>query len=248
MCERNNDMIIGRNPVYEALKNGKELNKILIAKGNRSSIINEIISKAKNRGTIIKEVDKIKLDKMTSSAVHQGIIAFASAHSYSSVEDILNVAKKKNEDPFIIIAEKIQDPHNLGAIIRTAECTGAHGVIISKDNSSLLNYTVDKASAGALEYVPVAKVTNISRTIKQLQSKNIWVFATAMDGKPVYQAELSGAIAIVLGNEGKGVSQLTKKVCDETISLPMKGNLSSLNVSVSAGVFMYEVLRRRYNL
>ncbi len=248
MFEKNKDIIAGRKPVCEALKNDRELNKIFIAKGCKTSIIHEIISKARNKGITIKEVDKNKLDKIAGSVSHQGIIAYVSACSYASIDDILEVAKRRNEDPFIIIAEKIKDPHNLGAIIRTAECSGAHGVIIPKDNSALLNYVVDKTSAGALEYIPVAKVTNIAATIKRLQNENIWVFATAMNGKSVYTAQLNGAIAIVLGNEGEGVSQLTMKTCDDIISLPMKGNLSSLNVSVAAGIFMYEVMRKRYEL
>lgn len=246
MADKNHNIIIGINPIIEALKNGKPIDKILLSRGDNNPSICEIIDRAKSKKIPIKESTKKRLDYLTSNAVHQGIIAFVAAYNYSSLEDIFKLAEKKQENPFIIIADKIKDPHNLGAIIRSAECAGAHGVIIPKDNSALLNYTAFKAAAGALEYLPVVKVVNLARTIDILKQKGLWIYATAADGDLIYNEDFSEPLAIILGNEGKGVSKLLLKKCDKVLSLPMKGNISSLNVSVAGGIFMYEVLRKRY--
>ncbi len=245
MDNKNSNMIIGINPVNEALKSGKIIDKILISKGLKNFSICEIISKAKSKKIPIKEADKKRLDYLTFNAVHQGVVAFVAAYNYSSLDDIFKLAEKKNEKPFVIIADKIKDPHNLGAIVRTAECAGAHGVIIPKDNSASLNYTTFKAAAGALEYIPVVKVVNLSRTVDKLKQKGLWIYATAADGEPLYSESFKEPLAIILGNEGKGVDKLLLKKCDKILALPIKGNISSLNVSVAGGIFMYEVLRKR---
>ncbi len=244
----NGDIVAGRNPVYEVLKSKREINKILIAKGINRSGISGIISMAIKRNIVIQEVDRHELDCVSSGIAHQGIVAFVSVYRYSSLEDIFDTAKARVEDPFILVLDKVKDPHNLGAIIRTAECSGVHGVIIPKDNAATLNYTVAKTAAGALEYVHVSRVTNITNTIKELQKRGVWVYATSAAGTSIYDANLSGAIALVLGNEGKGISRLVSESCDMALSLPMQGNISSLNVSVAAGIFMYEVVRTRRNL
>lgn len=246
MVDKNSNIIIGINPVNEALKSGKPIDKILISKGWKNFSVSELISKAKSKKITIKEVDKKRLDYLTSNAVHQGVIAFVAAYNYSNLEDIFKLAEKRNENPFIIIADKIKDPHNLGAIIRSAECAGAHGVIIPKDNSATLNYTAFKSAAGALEYIPVVKVVNLARTVDQLKQKGLWIYATAANGEPLYNESFKEPVAIILGNEGNGVSKLLLKKCDKTLALPMKGNISSLNVSVAGGIFMYEVLRKRF--
>lgn len=242
--KNDNDLIIGRNCVNEALRSGRTIDKLFVAKGGVPSVA-PIIAKAKKSGVVIKEVDTKKLDYLSGGAVHQGVVAFAAAKEYSSVEDILNAAKEKNEPPFIIILDEIEDPHNLGAIIRTAECTGVHGVIIPKRRSAGLSFTADKASAGALEYVPVARVTNIAQTIDMLKEQGVWVYGADMDGECYCKANLKGAAALVIGNEGKGIGRLVREKCDCIISLPMSGKINSLNASVAAGVLMYEFARQR---
>ncbi|MGN0497511.1 MAG: 23S rRNA (guanosine(2251)-2'-O)-methyltransferase RlmB [Acutalibacteraceae bacterium] len=239
-----NDLIVGRNCINEALRNGRPIDKLFVAKGASGSL-SPLIARAKKSGAVIKEVDTKKLDYLSGGATHQGVVAFASAKEYSSVEDILAVAKEKGEPPFIIILDEIEDPHNLGAIIRTAECTGVHGVIIPKRRSAGLSLTADKASAGALEYVPVARVTNIAQTIDMLKENGVWIYGADMDGQCYCNADLKGAAALVIGNEGKGIGRLVREKCDCILSLPMCGRINSLNASVAAGVLMYEFARQR---
>lgn len=239
------DKIIGRNPVLEAIRSGRSIDKILVKKGKYEGSIVPIIKKAKENGIIIQEADKAKLDAASEGGSHQGVIAYVSAYKYSDVNDILNAARDKGEPPFVIICDKITDPHNLGAIIRTANCVGAHGVIIPKRNSVGLNSTVAKASAGAVEYTRVAKVTNIVSAIEDLQKEGLWITAADMDGEEMYNIDLKGAVGLVIGSEGEGVSRLVKEKCDFVASIPMTGRINSLNASVAAGVLMYEALRQR---
>lgn len=242
--KNDNDLIVGRNCVTEALRSGRPIDKIFIAKGGASSI-SPIIAKAKKSGIVIKEVDGKKLDYLSGGAVHQGVLAFAAAKEYVSVEDILNIADEKGQPPFLLILDEIEDPHNLGAIIRTAECTGVHGVIIPKRRSAGLSFSADKASAGAVEYVPVARVTNLAQTIDMLKTKGLWIYGADMDGECYCKADLTGGAALVIGSEGKGIGRLVKEKCDCILSLPMSGKINSLNASVAAGVLMYEFARQR---
>lgn len=239
------DIIIGRNPVMEAIKSGREIDKILIKKGKYEGSIVPIVKKAKENGIIIQEVEKQKLDAISEGGNHQGVIAYVSAHEYASLEDIFSLAESKNEPPFIILCDKITDPHNLGAIIRTANCVGVHGIIIPKRNSAGINSIVAKTSAGAVEYTPVTKVTNLASTIEELKKRGVWVGAADMDGEDMYRTDLKGPLCIVVGSEGSGVSRLVREKCDFVISIPMKGDINSLNASVAAGVVMYEALRQR---
>ncbi|MCI7085189.1 MAG: 23S rRNA (guanosine(2251)-2'-O)-methyltransferase RlmB [bacterium] len=240
-----NDIIAGRNPVFEAVKSGRSIDKILIAKGAKNGAVIGILAKAKERKIPVKEVDSKKLDFLSGGAVHQGIVATASIKEYSSVEDIFALAEERNEPPFIVVLDEIEDPHNLGAIIRSAECAGAHGVIIPERRSATLNYTVGKASAGAVEYLPVARVTNIAKCIDSLKEKNVWVFGADMDGTDYRECDFSGGVALVIGNEGKGMSRLVREHCDSIVSLPVKGHIDSLNASVAAGILMYRVAESR---
>ena len=241
------DTVIGRNPVLEAIKSGRPIDKILIKKGKYEGSMVPLIKKAKEMGIIIQETDRAKLDALAEGENHQGVIAYVSAHSYVSVDNILKTAEDKGEAPFVIICDKITDPHNLGAIIRTANCVGAHGVIIPKRSSAGINSTVAKTSAGAVEYTGVAKVTNIADTIDKLKKKGLWIAAADMDGESMYKTDLKGALGIVVGSEGSGVSRLVKEKCDFIISIPMYGEINSLNASVAAGVVMYEAVRQRNN-
>lgn len=239
------DKIIGRNPVMEAIRSGRSIDKILIKKGKYEGSVIPIIKKAKSAGIIIQEVDRSKLDMVAEGENHQGVIAYVSAYEYAAVSDILDRAAEKNEAPFVIICDRITDPHNLGAIIRTANCVGAHGVIIPKRNSAGLNSIVAKTSAGAVEYTPVAKVTNISKTIDDLKKKGLWIAGADMDGEEMYKVDLKGALGLVIGSEGEGISRLVREKCDFIASIPMGGDINSLNASVAAGVLMYEALRQR---
>ena len=241
------DKIIGRNPVLEAIKAGRSIDKILIKKGKYEGSIVPVVKKAKESGIIIQEVDKVKLDALAEGGNHQGIVAYVSQYDYVSVDDILASASDKCEAPFIIICDKITDPHNLGAIIRTANCVGAHGVIVPKRNSAGLNSVVAKTSAGAVEYTRVAKVTNIAETIEKLKKQGMWIAAADMDGQEMYKTDLKGSLGIVVGSEGEGVSRLVREKCDFIVSIPMYGQINSLNASVAAGVLMYEALRQRKN-
>ncbi|MDE6412787.1 MAG: 23S rRNA (guanosine(2251)-2'-O)-methyltransferase RlmB [Eubacterium sp.] len=241
----NDNLVVGRNAVIELIKSGREIENILIAKGEREGSVSKIIALAKEKGIVIKNVDKKKLDFISANANHQGVAANVPAHGYSTVDEILELAESKGEAPFIIICDEIEDSHNLGAIIRTAEACGVHGIIIPKRRNVGLNFIVAKTSCGALEYVHVARVSNISSTIDRLKKENIWVYAADMDGQPWNETDFSGGVALVVGSEGKGVGEHIKKNCDVTVSLPMKGKVNSLNASVAAGIIMYEIVKQR---
>ena len=238
-------MIEGRNAVIEAFRSGKTIDKIFILDGCQDGPMSTIRREAKKHDTIIKYVEKERLDQMSVTGKHQGVIAMAAAYSYAQVDDILAIAKEKGEDPFLFILDGIEDPHNLGAIIRTANLAGAHGVIIPKNRAVGLTATVLRTSAGALNYTPVAKVTNIGKTIEELKKEGLWFVCADMDGTVMYDLNLKGAIGLVIGNEGEGVSRLVKEKCDMVASIPMKGNIDSLNASVAAGVLAYEIVRQR---
>lgn len=237
--------IEGRNAVIEAFRSGKTIDKIYILDGCHDGPISTISREAKKQNAIINYVTKERLDQMSSTGAHQGVIAMAAAYEYAEVEDILKIAEEKNEPPFIFILDNIEDPHNLGAIIRTANLAGAHGVIIPKRRAVGLTATVAKTSAGAINYTPVAKVTNISNTIEELKSKGLWFVCADMGGQSMYKLNLTGAIGLVIGSEGSGVSRLVKEKCDYIASIPMKGDIDSLNASVAAGVLAYEIVRQR---
>lgn len=237
--------IIGRNPVIEALQNQDNIEKIFMLKGDLSGSINKVIGLAREKGVIIQEVDKHKLDELSEGGRHQGVAALITGYEYSSVDAILEKAKSKGENPFIIILDEIRDPHNLGAIIRTAECAGAHGVIIPERRSAIVNQTVYSSSVGAVEYIDVAQVTNISDTIKKLKDAGLWIYGGDMDGESYYyQTDLTGPVGIVIGNEGNGISKKIKEKCDVLVKIPLNGQVSSLNASTSAAVLIYEVVRQ----
>lgn len=238
------NVIIGRNPLMEALKNDREIEKILIGKGAEGSVT-KIVGMAKDKGIPLYQSDKLTLDRIACGRPHQGVIAYASAYSYGEMEDIYKKAAEKNEDPFVIILDNLEDPHNLGAIMRTAECAGAHGIIIPKRRSCGLTEVVAKTSAGAIEYMPVVKVANIGQAIDQLKEDGFWVAACDMGGSLYYKQDLTGKLAIVIGSEGFGISQLVRKKCDFVVSMPMVGEITSLNASNAAAVLMYEVRRQR---
>lgn len=237
--------IEGRNAVLEAFRGGKTIDKLFILDGCHDGPVNSIIREAKKRDTVVSYVSKERLDNMSKTGKHQGVIAFAAAYEYASVEQILDAAREKNEPPFIFILDNIEDPHNLGAIIRTANLAGAHGVIIPKRRAAGLTATVARTSAGALNYTPVAKVTNISSAIEELKREGLWFVCADMGGEVMYNLDLKGPIGLVIGNEGEGVSRLVREKCDFTASIPMKGNIDSLNASVAAGVLAYEIVRQR---
>lgn len=243
--KENDSLVIGRNAVLELLKSGREVENVMIAKGEHEGSINRIIALCKEKKTVIKNVDKRKLDSLCAGANHQGVAANVPAHEYSSVEDILAYAEERGEPPFIVICDEIEDSHNLGAIIRTAEACGVHGIIIPKRRGVGLNFIVAKTSCGALEYMRVARVTNLAQTIDGLKSRNIWVYAADMDGQRWDKTDFSGGAALVVGSEGSGVGRLIKEKCDVTVSLPMLGKVNSLNASVAAGIIMYEIAKQR---
>ncbi|MCR5227265.1 MAG: 23S rRNA (guanosine(2251)-2'-O)-methyltransferase RlmB [Eubacterium sp.] len=243
-----NDRLEGRNSVMEAIRAGRTIDKVYIQDGLRDNTISRIISKLKGTGTLISFVKKERLDSMSETGHHQGIIAQTTSYEYSSIEDIFELAKKKNEPPFIILLDEIVDPHNLGAIIRTANIAGAHGVIIPKHNATGLTATVVRASAGAINFTPVVKVTNISKTIEELKGRGLWFACADMGGDEMYKCNLTGAIGLVIGNEGTGVSRLVKEKCDYIVSIPMKGDIESLNASVATGILAYEIVRQRLNV
>lgn len=241
---RSQNIIIGRNPVKEALKSGREIEKLVIAKDSEGSI-RKIIGLARDKNLFCQFAERAALDRIADGKVHQGVIAYVSAYEYCEPEDLLEIARKKEEDPFIIILDGIEDPHNLGAIMRTADGAGAHGIIIPKRRAAGISDTVAKASAGAVEYVPVAKVSNIAQTIDKLKEKGVWIGACDMNGQEYSKADLTGSLAIVIGAEGQGISRLIKEKCDFSISIPMCGRIDSLNASNAAAVLMYEVRRQR---
>ena len=238
-------IIEGRNAVLEAFRAGKTIDKLFVLDGCQDGPVKSILREAKKTDTIINFVDKERLDRLANSGHHQGVVAQAAAYEYAEVEDILNAAREKGEAPFIFILDEIEDPHNLGAIIRTANLCGAHGVIIPKRRAVGLTATVAKTSAGAVNYTPVAKVTNIAKTIEELKKEGMWFVCADMDGQTMYVLNLTGPIGLVIGNEGAGVSRLVKEKCDFTASIPMKGDIDSLNASVAAGVLAYEIVRQR---
>lgn len=235
------DLLIGRNAVTEALKSDREIDTLILMRNNNNPALSRLASMAKEKGAVVKEVDSKKLDFMCGGANHQGVAAYVAAHEYASVGDIFAYAEEKGEAPFIVVCDEIEDPHNLGAIIRTAECAGVHGVIIPKRRSASLNFTVGKTSAGALEYMRVARVSNLASTIDELKEKGCWVYGADMDGTDYKKTDFSGAVVLVIGSEGKGIGKLIRQKCDAIVSLPMKGNINSLNASVAAGILMYEV-------
>ena len=243
--EIDENILFGRNAVIEALKSEREIDKILIQKGEKEGSVIKIISAAKAKSIVTLEVEKSKLDELTGREKHQGVVAYVAAHEYVSVEEILEDAAAKGEPAFVLILENIQDPHNLGAIIRTAHTAGVHGIIIPKRRAVGLTGTVAKASAGALEHTKVAKVSNIAQTIKDLQQKGLWIACADMDGKVLFEENLTGPIGIVVGSEGEGISKLTKQTCDYVVSVPMYGKVTSLNASVAASLMVYEVVRQR---
>ena len=236
----------GRNAVSEALKSGRTIDKIFVADGDIDKGLQRLAAQAKEAGAVVVSVDRRKLDAMSYTRAHQGIIALAAAHEYATIDDILAEAAARGQAPLIVICDELSDSHNLGAILRSAECAGAHGVIIPKRRSVGLTATVAKASAGAVEYMKVARVTNINSAISELKDKGVWVFGTAAEGSiPMYQADLSGPAAIVIGNEGDGMSPLVRKNCDVMVSIPMAGRISSLNASAAASILLYEAVRQR---
>ena len=238
-------IIEGRNAVLEAFRAGKTIDKLFVLDGCQDGPVKSILREAKKTDTIINFVDKERLDRLANSGHHQGVVAQAAAYEYAEVEDILNAAKEKGEAPFIFILDEIEDPHNLGAIIRTANLCGAHGVIIPKRRAVGLTATVAKTSAGAVNYTPVAKVTNIAKTIEELKKEGLWFVCADMGGTTMYDLNLKGPIGLVIGNEGEGVGRLVKEKCDMVASIPMKGDIDSLNASVATGVLAYEIVRQR---
>ena len=240
------EIIVGRNSVLEALKAGRSLNKIIVAKGERQGSIREIISQARERGLVIQEVDNAKLDQLSAGVRHQGVVAMAAPVAYVEVDEILGVAYEKNEPPFLVLLDELADPHNVGAILRTADASGVHGVLIPKRRSCPLTQTVAKTSAGAVEHVPVARIGNVSQTLKALKKQGLWVVGADMDGtKNYYEADLTGPVVIVVGSEGEGLGRLTKEACDFVVKIPMRGQITSLNASVACSLLLYEVLRQR---
>ena len=241
----NESMIEGRNAVLEAYRSGKCVDKLYVLDGCQDGPVLTIKREAKKAGSLIKYVDKQLLDNMSETGKHQGVIAVTAAYDYAEVSDILDIAKDKGEDPFIVLLDNIEDPHHLGAIIRSAHQAGAHGVIIPKNRAVGLTATVARTSAGALNYIPVAKVTNLSKTIEDLKKEGLWFVCADMDGETMYNLNLKGPIGVVVGSEGEGVSRLVKEKCDFVASIPMKGQIDSLNASVAAGILCFEIVRQR---
>lgn len=238
--------IEGRIPVLEALKAGREINKLLVAKGAREGSILQVIGVAREAGVIIQEVDRARLDQLAEGRNHQGVIAMAAAHKYAEVDDIFAKAQAKGEDPLILVLDGIEDPQNLGSLLRTADAVGAHGIIIPERRAAGLTETVAKVSAGAVEYVPVARVVNIARTLEELKEKGVWVVGTHQDARELYhQARLTGPLAVVIGSEGKGIGRLISEKCDFMVRLPMLGHVTSLNAAVAGAILVYEIRRQR---
>ncbi|MCT4663390.1 MAG: 23S rRNA (guanosine(2251)-2'-O)-methyltransferase RlmB [Tissierellales bacterium] len=240
------NFIYGRNAVIEVLKTGRPVDQLIIVNGNLQGSIKQIVAMAKEKKILVKYVPRTKLDEMAEGKNHQGVIAKVAAHQYSELKDIFALAEKKGEAPFIIILDGIEDPHNLGAILRTAECAGAHGVIVAKRRAVGLTEVVAKTAAGAIEHIPVVKATNIVQTIQSLKEKGVWIYGADMDGeKQFFEQDMTGAMGLVIGNEGKGMSRLVKESCDFIVRIPLKGFVTSLNASVAGSVLMYEVVRQR---
>ena len=246
IMEENEGQLEGRNALTEALRSGRTIDKVFIASGETDKGLQRLAAQAKEAGAVVVPVDRRKLDMMSTTKAHQGVIALAAARAYFTIDDILQEAADRGENALIVICDELTDPHNLGAIIRSAECAGAHGVIIPKRRSVGLTATVAKASAGAVEYMKVARVTNINSAMDELKEKGVWIFGTAAEGSiPMYDADLTGPSAIVIGSEGDGMSRLVQKNCDVTVHIPMKGSISSLNASAAASILLYEAVRQR---
>ena len=244
--ELSEGLIEGRNAVTEALRSGRAVNKVYLADGDTDKALGRLAAMARDAGAVVVRIDRRKLNEMSPTGAHQGIIASVAAHEYATLDDILALAEKRGQPPLIVLCDELSDPHNLGAIIRTAECAGAHGVVIPKRRSVGLTAVVGKASAGALEYLPVARVSNISAAIRELKQRGVWVYGTAADADTdLYHADLKGPAAIVIGNEGAGMSRLVAESCDLRVSIPMKGQISSLNASAAAAILLYEAVRQR---
>lgn len=240
------DMIEGRNAVTEAIRSGRTINKVFLADGDTDRALGRLAAMAKEAGAVVVRIDRRKLNEMSQTGAHQGIMASVAVHDYATIDDILAAAEAKGEAPLIVLCDELSDPHNLGAILRTAECAGAHGVIIPKRRSVGLTAVVGKASAGAVEYMPVARVANLTAAIRELKQRGVWIFGTAADGAvPLYSADLKGPVAIVIGNEGVGMSRIVADSCDFKVSIPMKGRISSLNASAAAAILLYEAVRQR---
>ena len=240
-------MIEGRNAVIEAYRSGRTVDKLFVLDGCQDGPVRTIVREAKKHGSLISFVSRERLNQLTQTGKHQGVIAYAAAYDYSDIEDMFRLASEKGEDPFLILLDGIEDPHNLGAIIRTANVAGAHGVIIPKRRAVGLTATVAKTSAGALNYTPVAKVTNLAKTIDELKEKGMWFVCADMDGEMMYDLNLTGPVGLVIGNEGEGVSRLVREKCDFIAGIPMKGEITSLNASVAGGILAYEIVRQRLN-
>jgi len=244
--EEKEDRIEGKNAVFEAIKSGRPLNKLFVEKGTRDQFLLRIIAMAREKNVPIQYLEKFKLDAMSQTRVHQGVILEVAAKEYVDVDDILSVAEEKGEPPFLMVLDEITDTNNLGSIIRSAECAGVHGIIIPKRRSATLNATVAKVAAGALEYVPVARVSNLAQTLRELKNKGIWVIGSDMDGQSIYyETDLKGPCALVVGSEGEGMSRLVKNECDIIVRIPMKGRISSLNAGVAAALIMFEISKQR---
>ena len=244
--ELENELIEGRNAVIEALRAGRSMDKIFIARGDVDKTLGHIAAKAREKGVVVVECDRRKLDFMSRTHAHQGVIAVCAVRDTCSIDDIFAIAEERGEDPFVIVCDEISDPHNLGAIIRSAECAGAHGVIIPKRRSAGLTAIVDKASAGAAEHMAVARVPNLPAAIQELKKRGLWIYGTAADGtSELWKTDFSGAVALVIGSEGDGMGRLVRESCDFIVSLPMHGQINSLNASAAAAIVMYEVLRQR---
>lgn len=241
----NEGYIFGKNPVIEAYRAGKEVDRLYVLAQSNDNGISQVLREAKKHNTPVKFISRERLDEISENANHQGVIALIAAYEYAEVDDILRKAQEKNEPPFVIVLDDITDPHNFGAILRTANLAGAHGIIIPKDGACPLNATVAKTSAGAVNYTPVARVTNMARTIDDLKKKGLWFAAAVMDAPSMYETDLTGPIGLVVGNEGKGVGRLIREHCDMSVSIPMRGDIDSLNVSVATGVLAFEVMRQR---
>ena len=244
--ESRSDLIEGRNAILEAIRAGRTIDKVYVAAGSTDRALDRIAAMAKQAGAVVVSVDRRKLDTMSATGAHQGVIAAVAAHTYCSIDDILNAAAAKGEAPLLVLCDELADPHNLGAIIRTAECAGAHGVVITKRRSVGLTAVVDKAAAGALEYMPIARVTNLTQAIQELKKRGVWVYGAAMGGQTsLYQADLRDAAAIVIGSEGFGMSRLVEEQCDVKVRIPMHGHITSLNASAAAAIMLYEAVRQR---
>lgn len=242
------DMIVGRNAVMEALRSGRELDKLFVAEGNFAGSLAKIVAMAKQQGIVVKQVNEQKLRFMSGTESHQGVVATASCARYVTVEEILQIAEEKGEPPFLIFCDNIEDPHNLGALIRTAEAAGAHGMVIPKRRSASLTSVVQKTSAGAVNYLPVARVSNLPAVMDELKEKGIWFYAADMKGNTWCETDFSGGVGLVIGSEGNGIGRLVGEKCDFFVSLPMCGRITSLNASVAGGILMYEVARQRLGL